>query len=162
MHKRRVVFGVICPWRNSLHHSQPQYGEKNIANGLLLEYHYISFFDKDVGSEVFETIRCCDHGSAITIGCPPDFINVGLFPDVHGNNKTTAVNISRRLKWKGGSIKNDRKIVVTIPMTLKHQLKYSACSIYGGGDYYFGPSIVQLADFSPLNQVSQVLPTRRW
>ena len=47
--------------------------EKKIVNGILVEYHSISFLDKNFGSEVFETIRCYDHGSVITIEHPPDF-----------------------------------------------------------------------------------------
>ena len=124
--------------------------EKKIANGLPVEYHSVSFLDKDFDSEVFTTISCCDHGSVITIERPPDFINVELFPDIHGDNKATAVNVSRRLKWNGGSITNDGRIVVPISMTPKHQLKYRACSIRGGGGYHFRPSTVQLADFFPI------------
>ena len=63
---------------------------------------------------MFETIRCCNHGSGITIARLPDFVNVELFPDIHGDNKATAVNVFRRLNWKGGSITNDGRIVVPI------------------------------------------------
>ena len=124
--------------------------EKRIANGLPVEYHSISFLDKNFEFEVFETIRCCEHGSVITIEHPPDFINVELFPDIHGDYKATAVNVLRRLNWKGGSITNDGRIVVPISMTPKHQLKYRACSIRGGGGHHFRPSTVQLADFFPI------------
>ena len=123
--------------------------EKRIANGLPMKYHFISFLDKNFESEVFETIRCCDHGSVITNECPPDFVNVELFPDMHGDNKATTANVLRRLNWKGGSITNDGRIVVPISMTPKHQLKYRACSICGGGGHHFRPSTIQLADFFP-------------
>merc|ERR1712194_546524 len=131
-HKRRAVLGVVCPWCTSLYTVNLSI-EKRIANGLPVEYHSISFLDKNFEFEVFKTIRCCEHGSVITIERPPDFINVELFPDIHGDYKAIAMNVLRRLNWKGGSITNDGRIVVPISMTPKHQLKYRACSIRSGG-----------------------------
>ena len=79
----------------------------------------------------------------------PDFVNIELFTDTHGDNKATAANVFRRLNWKGGSIINGGRIVVPISMTPKHHLKYRACFIRGGGGHYFRPSTVQLAGFFP-------------
>ena len=115
-----------------------------------MEYHSISFLDENFESEVFETSRCCNHCSVITIERPPDVVNVELFPDINGDNKATAVNMSRRLKWGGGSIMNDGRIVVPISMTPKHQPKYRACSIRGEGGHHFHPSTVQLEDVFPI------------
>ena len=83
-----------------------------------------------------------------------------LFPDIHGDNKATTANVLRRLNWKGGVITNDGRIVVPISMTPKHQLKYRACSIRGGGGHHFSPSTVQLADLFPIEPSFSITVTR--
>ena len=114
-----------------------------------MEYQSISFSEKDFWLEVVTISTCFDHGSFITIERLPNFMNVELFPDIHGDNKTTAVNVSRRPKWKGGSIKNDRRMVVSISVTPIHQLKYRACSINVGGGYNFPPINSSAGRISP-------------
>ena len=125
-----------------------------------MDYHSIYFLDKNFESEVFRTSRCCKYVGIIAIERPSDLINVELFPDIHGKDRATKVNVSRHLKWKGGSITTNRRIVVPISMTPTDKIKYRACSRCGGRGYNFRPSTVQLADFFPLHHISQPLPTR--
>ena len=125
--------------------------QKGIANGLPVKYESISFLDKDFENGFLDQLRCSDPGEVITIDQPPDFINVEIFPDIPGDDNTTARNVAHRKEWKGGSLSNDGRIVIPISIIQnKRDLKWTTSSIRGGGGFNFRPSRVQLADFFPL------------
>ena len=80
-HKRRAILGELFVPGASAYITFSLNIERRIANRVPVEYHSVSFLDKDFGSEVLNTIECCGHSDIITIKRPPDFINVELFPE---------------------------------------------------------------------------------
>lgn len=125
--------------------------DKGLANGVQVRYDSISFL-KEEDQICFENqLASASPGDVITLKCPPDFINIELFPDFQNDNtKTKEKNQLKRSQWRSGSLTNDGRKVIPISVTNKQFVEFKRSYIRGGGGYQFRPSTVELADYFPI------------